>query len=106
MISKVCNQPLRWSAVCLRSLLLLVSACITLSGAAESEVIRDNAFRQGFILWEPKPGKHIKYGEIHGAQTNGAPVWGLSQWSSRLPIQPVVQRTAEGSLVFSNAAKS
>jgi pimeloyl-ACP methyl ester carboxylesterase len=106
MIFKACNQPLRWSAVCLRSLLLLVSGCITLSGAAESEVIRDNTFRQGFILWEPKPGKHIKYGEIHGAQTNGAPVWGLSQWSSRLPIQPVVQSAADGSLVFNNAAKS
>jgi hypothetical protein len=86
-------------------LLLLLWACIIPARPAESEVIRDNSFRQGFILWRPKPGKHAKYGEIRGLETNAAPVWGLSQWSSRFPIQPVGHRTAEGSLVFSNAAK-
>lgn len=106
MIFKVCNQPLRCSAARLGSVLLLASACITLAGASEAEIIRDNSFRQGFILWDSKPGKHIKYGEVHGVQTNSVPVWGLSQWSSRLPIEPVVRTTTEGCLALSNAAKS
>lgn len=100
-----CHRPLRAAAPsCL--LLLLLCACITLARAAESEVIRDNSFRRGFILWEPKPGKHIKYGELRGQETNATPIWGLSQWSSRFPIQAIVEQSTDGSLVFSNAAKS
>lgn len=100
-----CRRILRTPARSCLLLLLLVVGIIP-STAAESEVIRDNSFRRGFVLWEPKPGKHVKYGEIRGLETNVTPVWGLSQWSSRFPIQPVVQRTIEGTLVFSNAAKS
>lgn len=87
-------------------LVLLLWACTGSATAAETEVIGDNSFRRGFILWEPKPGKHVKYGGMRGVETNMAPVWGLSQWSSRFPIQPAAQFSASGSLVFSNAAKS
>lgn len=69
--------------------------------AAESEVIRDNGFRRGVILWETQPGRHVKYGEMGAVGAGVAPVWGLSQWSSRFPIQ-----ATGGGLVFSNDAKA
>ena len=72
---------------------------------AEWELIKDNHFRQGFVLWETPPGKHVKYGELPGAE-NLKPVWGLSQWSSRFPLAADAGvKLSDGSVVWSNAAK-
>jgi len=73
--------------------------------AAPRELIQDNDFRHGFILWAPKPGKHVRYGETLGFELNAKPVWGLSQWSSKLPVDPTA-KVSGGSLILSNAAKS
>lgn len=102
MISNMYFQAWRQSL----GVLCLIWVSLTTAAAAETEVIGDNSFRRGFTLSEPAPGKHVKYGEIRGPETNVPPVWGLSQWSSRFPIQPTAQLSADGSLVFSNAAKS
>ena len=104
MISSACN--LRPTRVPSYFLILVIWICAATTRAAESEVIGDNRFRGGFVLWEPTPGKHIKYGEIRGAQTNTQPVWGLSQWSSRFPLRTTNHPPAHGSLVISNSAKS
>jgi hypothetical protein len=93
------------------SLLLLVFCCYAslAPGAAENaerEVIQDNHFRRGFVLWEPQPGKHVRYGEVSGPDSSGKPVWGLSQWSSRYPIEPNSLSTdATGAIVLSNISK-
>ena len=66
----------------------------------------DNHFRQGFVLWETPPGKHVRYGELPGMEKT-RPVWGLSQWSSRFPLTANAGVKADGgALVWSNAAKA
>lgn len=71
---------------------------------AGRELIADNHFQRGFILWEPKPGAHVRYGELKGF-TNEAPVWGLCQWSSKFPLSTNVSAHTTSDLVSSNAAK-
>jgi hypothetical protein len=79
---------------------ILVSA-----SATERELIRDNHFQSGFILWKTEPGQHLSYGELKGFDTNAAPVWGLSQWSSKFPLDPSTAMRGAYSLSCSNAAK-
>jgi len=73
---------------------------------AERELIQDNHFRRGFILWQPKPGKHVRYGELRGSEAKASPVWGLSQWSSTFPLDgPATAAGIDGFLIHSNSAK-
>jgi hypothetical protein len=73
----------------------------------ERELIADNHFRRGFILWQPKPGKHVRYEELRGSEAKASPVWGLSQWSSKFPFDAPASRAAAGDfLIYSNSAKS
>jgi hypothetical protein len=75
--------------------------------APERELIQDPGFRHGFVLWEPKPGKHVRYGELRGLEAKAKPVWGLSQWSSRFPLENgSILDLPDGALVCSNAAKA
>ena len=95
-----------FSIMRMRVLLLLALWSIG-APAAERELIQDNQFQRGFILWEPKPGQHVRYGELKGGGSNLPPLWGLSQWSSRFPLDPTALRTnADGSLACSNNAKN
>ena len=97
-----------------RLLSVMVSAFALGSSAAggggpgvERELIQDNHFQRGFILWQPKPGRHVRYGELRGGETNRPPVWGLAQWSSRFPLEPAAaQILPGGALICSNAAKA
>jgi hypothetical protein len=88
--------------------LLLVIGTASATAAelpAEQELIGDPHFQRGFVLWETKPGNHIKYGELPGPEKTG-PVWGLSQWSSRFPLATnAPKKTHYGALIWSNAAK-
>lgn len=71
------------------------------------ELIADNRFGQGCILWEPKPGRHVEYGRIAGIAEPSEPVWGLAQWSSREKLSLDSPHTsASGALRYANAAKS
>lgn len=83
-------------------LLIVISA---FSGANAQEMIVDAGFGQGFVLWEPKPGRHSRYGEL---VVNGSkPAWGLSQWSSRFPLKPsAILTNMDGTITCGNAAKS
>lgn len=73
---------------------------------AERELIGDNHFQQGFILWKTAPGQHVKYGQLPGI-TNAPPVWGLSQWSSRFPlVADAGAKLADSAINWSNSAKS
>lgn len=86
----------------------MTTLCISIAAghSADRELIKDNQFRNGFILWEPKPGKHVRYGELPGLNTNSVPAWGLSQWSSKYPLDPTkLPRPSANSLACSNAAK-
>lgn len=73
--------------------------------AHDLELIQDNHFQLGFILWEPKPGQHLRYGELKGRQPDAKPVWGLSQWSSKFPLDPGLAYYSKDALVCSNTAK-
>ena len=92
----------------IRAGLLILAALLSfidsVSAAPVQELIVDREFRQGFILWEPKPGRHVRYGELTAGPAK--PVWGLSQWSSRFPLQPhAAARNPDGSLTCSNLTK-
>jgi hypothetical protein len=76
------------------------------ASATERELIRDNRFQAGFILWKTKPGQHVSYGELKGFDTNVAPAWGLSQWSSKFPLDPSTIVRSQDSMICSNAAKA
>lgn len=71
--------------------------------SSERELISDNHFQRGFILWKPEPGKHVRYGELRGFASK--PVWGLSQWSSKFPLTNFSAKISDGILVHSNSAK-
>lgn len=87
--------------------LALCCAIRVFGSGAETEIIADNHFRRGFILWAPKPGKHVRYGEAPGFEQNSKPVWGLSQWSSKYPLDaPAAPAERTGNIVLSNIAKS
>ncbi|MDB6028308.1 MAG: hypothetical protein JWM68_4531 [Verrucomicrobiales bacterium] len=78
----------------------------TLAGhAAERELILDTHFANGFTLWEPKPGQHVRYGELKGREPKAKAVWGLSQWSSKFPLDPATLTVRDGVAVCSNSAK-
>lgn len=74
--------------------------------ASGRELIGDNRFRHGFILWEPKPGQHVRYGELKGLEALSPPIWGLSQWSSKFPLDPATAVRTGSSLLCSNSAKA
>jgi len=72
----------------------------------QRELIQDNHFRDGFILWQPKPGAHVRHGEVRGFDAKATPIWGLSQWSSKFPLDAAAKTvSAGGCLTWSNAAK-
>jgi len=93
---------------------LIAGLCLGLTvlhGAAqdqtsEFELIQDNHFHRGFILWQPQPGQHVRYGELPGFDTSAKPVWGLAQWTSKFPLAAATRvATPDGSLVCTNSAK-
>lgn len=89
--------------------LLLVLAFVSIQAAetqSERELIRDNHFRNGFVLWETRPGKHVRYAELKGFDGETLPVWGLSQWSSRFPLDAATALRTKALLICSNAAKT
>jgi hypothetical protein len=76
-------------------------------GREARELIQDSRFRQGFILWKPQPGQRVAYGTLNGLIPTAKAIWGLSQWSSKFPLDPTADvRSANAPLVCSNAAKS
>jgi hypothetical protein len=86
--------------------LLFAGMISAMAAPAEQELIADNHFQQGFVLWETAPGKHVKYGELPGVR-GLKPFWGLSQWSSRFPLAADAGvKLNDGAVVWSNAAKS
>lgn len=88
----------------------LLALCFSTVQAAEAttvrELIRDPSFKRGFILWKTQPGKHVRYGELNGFDRDKTPIWGLSQWSSKSPLDPAATFRANNSLSYSNGAKS
>lgn len=94
---------LRWCvAVCF---FLGPVAALAEEPSGARELIKDSRFRDGFILWETRPGQHVRYGELKGLSTNLTPAWGLSQWSSKFPLAVDSALRTLDSLVCSNAAK-
>ncbi|MDB6175187.1 MAG: hypothetical protein JWL59_4498 [Chthoniobacteraceae bacterium] len=86
--------------------LLLVFSLARASGR-ERELINDAHFQRGFILWKTEPGQHVCYGTLAGPNAKDEPVWGLSQWDSRFPLNPANQKALPGDvLLCENPAKS
>jgi len=91
----------------LRISLATILALASTRAGEERELIRDNHFQRGLILWKAEPGKHVRYGELPGVDSGASPVWGLAQWSSKFPLaQTNLIGNAGGALVYSNAAKT
>ena len=88
-------------------LVLVAFAFISMQGfAADRELIGDNYFQRGFVLRETKPGNHVRYGELVDGNAKAKPVWGLSQWSSKFPLDPAAaKRARNGATVCTNEAK-
>ncbi|MBI1177692.1 hypothetical protein GC207_09660 [bacterium] len=71
------------------------------------QLIRDNHFRDGFVVWRPEPGKHVRDCVLKGIDPTASPVWGLDQWNSKFPLKPDSSSVGlEGMLVWNNAAKT
>ncbi len=91
------------------SLCLLFSFSLTSVSAKpadeDRELIQDPHFQRGFILWNPKPGKHVRDGELKGFDASATPIWGLSQWNSKVPLD-TASLNIDGTLVYSNSAKA
>lgn len=81
-------------------------ALMAAEDAGERELITDSQFRRGFILWETKPGRHVRYGEFQGIESEVKPAWGLAQWSSRFPLDAAAVVKTKSGLVCSNQAKA
>lgn len=81
--------------------------CQAAEKAPDRELIWDSTFRRGFTVLQPAPGKRVPYGVLRGPDTASAPVWDLDQWSSHHPLAVAApERLADGSLCYSNVAKS
>lgn len=88
------------------TLALLAATVATTPSGATRELIQDNHFHRGFVLWETRPGQHVRYGELKGVAPRGPPVWGLAQWSSKFPLDAAMATLTNGVLICSNSAKS
>jgi hypothetical protein len=84
--------------------LSLLCSIIT-ARAQNREIIQDPHFERGFILWQPQPGSHVRYGQISGFDATAAPIWGLCQWSSKFPLA-AEGITNAGFLLCTNSAKA
>ena len=88
------------------ALVILASARAAAESGVGRELIQDTHFRRGFVLWEAKPGQHVRYGELRGLEPQAKPVWGLAQWSSKFPLDAVALAVGtNGVMNCSNAAK-
>ena len=69
-------------------------------------LLRDTAFRRGFILLEPELGQRVPRQTLRGFKPEQTPLWDLAQWSSRFPALPASPwRSSDGTLWWTNVAK-
>lgn len=87
-------------------LMFLLAFSTAASTQEERELIQDNRFHNGFVLSEPKPGNHVRYGELTPTRSKLKPAWGLLQWSSQFPLDPMTAVTTNAAVVCSNSAKA
>jgi len=71
------------------------------------ELIRDRCFRQGFKVYDPKPGAIVVRRVLQWGKADEQPVWGLAQWSSRHTLEDVSPEVLpSGSVRIADAAKT
>lgn len=101
------NPLLNRNAHSIIGLLFIISIFGLWAGTpgSERQLINDSHFRHGFTLWETTPGKHVRYGELKGFEPGANPGWGLSQWSSKFPLDPMTAIRTGDQLICSNSAK-
>ncbi|HUS92644.1 MAG TPA: hypothetical protein VM695_12380 [Phycisphaerae bacterium] len=92
---------------------LAVPMLAALAGAAEpadtrtTALLRDPSFRQGVVVYDPAPGRHVRRGVLRPDANTPPPAWGLAQWHSRFsPAGGAPQRLPGGAVRFADAAKS
>lgn len=91
---------------------ILVLAPVVLTAAQEEAahvvpLLDDTQFERGFIVWSPKPGRHVKEGIVRPNDSAAEPVWGLAQWHSRFTLAEAKREQLPGGLVrFSDGAKA
>jgi hypothetical protein len=91
----------------LAGLLLMIGSMCVSATETSLELIGDNHFQRGFVLWKTEPGKHVQYGELRGPDERAEAVWGVSQWSSRFPlVADAGVKMENGAITWSNAAKA
>lgn len=77
------------------------------AAADGTELLRDPAFRRGFVLLRPEPGRKVTCGAVRGPE-DGEPVWQLAQWSSRHPFDSATpaERPAGGAVRLATPART
>lgn len=87
-------------------LLLIWSLWPSTGSPAETELIRDPHFQNGFTLLQAKPGQRVPYGTLTGLNPAAEPVWDLAQWSSRFPLESTHSNHSFGNLAWTNEGKA
>lgn len=99
----------RWVVACLLAALgpVAVASSAEDGGGRKVRLLDDTRFERGFIVWSPRPGSHVKQGEIRPDDSRAAPVWGLAQWHSRFTLAEAERETLAGGAVrFFDGAKA
>jgi len=70
-------------------------------------LLDDTRFERGFIVWSPKPGRHVRQGVLRPSDSAPEPVWGLAQWHSRFTLAAAKrEQLPSGAMRFSDGAKA
>jgi len=70
-------------------------------------LLHDTAFRRGFKVYDPAPGRHVPRGKLVPFPSIGPPVWGLAQWHCRFTLAGAPPRKLpSGAIRFADASKS
>ena len=99
--------PLYFGPLSLALAALCLWGSTSITAAEPRELIGDRHFRQGFNVYDPKPGRLVPRGHLTWDDSQAKPVWNLAQWSSKYSIAGAKpERLPSGAVRFGNEAKT
>jgi len=114
VLNRCCDRAVRMETA--RLLLVMLALSVQVRAAAPTatqparrvrQLLNDPDFLRGFVVQDPKPGKHVSRGAMQVDRKRGKPVWRLAQWSSRDTLAGVKPRRLDGGAVrFADAVKA
>lgn len=84
-----------WALITAGAVAAVAILCLltSLSVASEMELVRDPHFRRGSTVSAPEPGRHVLAGVFCCDARGREPVWRVTQWSSRFPLEDFTVRS-------------